>query len=278
MEAWARDLARAALARELPRRWRHVQAVAAKARRVRPAVEPDGGLLVAAAYLHDIGYAPDIVDTGFHQLDGARFLRARGAPDRLTGLVANHSLASADAEQQGWAGGLAEFPDEHTPVRDALWFCDMTTGPDGQTMTVAERVAEVARRYGPDHPKTKVRVATAPERGAIVYRVRTWLRAAGIPDDATGQGDRPAEPRVGLPRRVFHDLPIDPAWLRRIERPITDDLVAAFGWLPARHVRAVVCDAAEELGATAVVPDFLPLLIQRRAYRNLSRYAAAGRA
>lgn len=44
--------------------------------------ENDRDLLVAAAWLHDIGYAPELRDTGFHPLDGARHLEALGAPAR----------------------------------------------------------------------------------------------------------------------------------------------------------------------------------------------------
>src|SRR5688500_6357616 len=72
--AWARELASACMAEELPRRWGHVQAVAAKAESLRLAAEGEGegeaDLLVMAAWLHDIGYAPGLVDTGFHPLDG----------------------------------------------------------------------------------------------------------------------------------------------------------------------------------------------------------------
>ena len=38
--------------------------------------------LVAAAWLHDIGYAPELVETGFHPLDGARYLRREGLMNR----------------------------------------------------------------------------------------------------------------------------------------------------------------------------------------------------
>ncbi len=71
MEA-ARELAEQLLSRELPRRWSHVAAVAKRADEVAPVLDVDADLLVSAAWLHDIGYAPQVVDTGFHPLDGAR--------------------------------------------------------------------------------------------------------------------------------------------------------------------------------------------------------------
>lgn len=60
------------MSEELPRRWRHVQAVARTATGVSSAVGPtDRDVLIASAWLHDIGYGNELVDTGFHTLDGA---------------------------------------------------------------------------------------------------------------------------------------------------------------------------------------------------------------
>ena len=59
LAAWAQDLARTLLADPLPRRWSHVQGVAAQARSLAPATGPHAGLLEAAAWLHDIGYLPN---------------------------------------------------------------------------------------------------------------------------------------------------------------------------------------------------------------------------
>jgi len=90
----AEQTARRHLAASLPRRWTHVKAVAAKAHRLGSVVVPvDRDLLTAAAWLHDVGYAPGIVDTGFHPLDGARWLVRQGFPARLAALVAHHSCA-----------------------------------------------------------------------------------------------------------------------------------------------------------------------------------------
>jgi HD superfamily phosphodiesterase len=64
--AW---LARAMLEQALPRRWRHVTSVARRARWVADQLRLSDDL-VAAAWLHDIGYAPELVDTGFTRLMG----------------------------------------------------------------------------------------------------------------------------------------------------------------------------------------------------------------
>lgn len=51
----------------LGNRWLHTQAVAVRACEAAVAVpEGDRDLLVAAAWLHDIGYASELRDTGFH--------------------------------------------------------------------------------------------------------------------------------------------------------------------------------------------------------------------
>src|SRR5258705_10740861 len=67
----ARDLAEELLV-PLGDRWRHTVAVAGRAAEIRAAVMArDAELLVAVAWLHDIGYAPAARVTGFHPLDGA---------------------------------------------------------------------------------------------------------------------------------------------------------------------------------------------------------------
>jgi putative nucleotidyltransferase with HDIG domain len=137
----ARRLAYEYLAAELPRRWAHVQAVAARATELGSAVADDCDVLVSAAWLHDIGYAPSLVDTGFHPLDGARFLRRRGLPDRVVGLVAHHTCAIVEAEERGLAHLLlGEFEREASATADLLSYCDLTTGPDGERVAVEDRL------------------------------------------------------------------------------------------------------------------------------------------
>jgi HD domain len=151
LTAWAQDLARTLLAGPLPRRWAHVQGVAARARALTPC--PDAGLLEAAAWLHDIGYAPILAQTSLHGLDGARYLRdIQHADPMLCRLVAHHSCAVIEAEERGLAGTLTrEFTPPPRPLADALTFCDMTTSPDGEHVHVTRRLAEIHDRYGDGH-------------------------------------------------------------------------------------------------------------------------------
>ena len=151
--AGAQDLARTLLASALPRRWAHVQGVAARARSLAPAVGPDAGLLEAAAWLHDIGYLPELTETGLHGLDGARYLRdVQHAEPLLCRLVAHHSCAVIEADERGLAHVLTrEFAPPPRPLADALTFCDMTTSPDGEHIHVHNRLAEIHDRYGSGH-------------------------------------------------------------------------------------------------------------------------------
>lgn len=147
---WAAELARKLLEVPLPRRWAHVQGVAAQARSLAPILGGDADLLEAAAWLHDIGYTPELADTGFHPLDGARYLRdVQHADPMLCRLVANHSCATLEAEERGLAGVLAsEFPSPDPALNDALAYCDMTTAPTGNVVSVHDRLTEITQRYG----------------------------------------------------------------------------------------------------------------------------------
>ena len=108
LASWAEQLARALLQEPLPRRWAHVQGVAARARGLAPVLGADADLLEAAAWLHDIGYAPGLAVTGLHQLDGARYLRdAQHADALLCRLVAHHSCAIIEADERGLADVLS---------------------------------------------------------------------------------------------------------------------------------------------------------------------------
>jgi predicted hydrolase (HD superfamily) len=95
----AAELARTMLAEALPRRWKHVRSVARRARWVAKELSLSDDL-VAAAWLHDIGYAPELVESGFHPLDGARYLRRQGVDAQIVNLVAHHSCAYIEAD--GW--------------------------------------------------------------------------------------------------------------------------------------------------------------------------------
>lgn len=194
LPSWAAYVAEAELAATLPRRWAHTQGVAAQAVRVgdglglrgefgRPGPDHDvpishADVLTAAAWLHDVGYAPRLALTGFHPLDGARHLRdAHAADDLVVRLVANHSCALLEAELRSLRAPLAaEFALPDPPhLVDALIYCDMTTTPDGTVTTAEARIAEITSRYGPDSLVGHFIERAAPELLAAVARVEKRL-------------------------------------------------------------------------------------------------------
>ncbi|WP_370219806.1 HD domain-containing protein [Kitasatospora sp. GAS1066B] len=181
---WARRIAEQELADTLPRRWSHSKGVARQAAQLAAVAGPDNELLVAAAVIHDIGYAPRLALTGFHPLDGARFLRdEHGADGRLVRLVANHSLALLEAEERGLREILErEFPllDDQVLV-DALIFCDMTTTPDGTPTSARDRVAEIVARYGPGTLVGRFIQRAQSEIDAAVTRTEHRLAVGGQP-------------------------------------------------------------------------------------------------
>jgi putative nucleotidyltransferase with HDIG domain len=153
LAAWAQQLARELLQEPLPRRWAHSQGVAARARSLAPVLGADADLIEAAAWLHDIGYAPGLATTSLHQLDGARYLRdTQHAGALLCRLVAHHSCAIIEASERGLADVLSsEFDPAPDALASVLTCCDMTTGPDGEPVPVQQRLAEIGDRYGPGH-------------------------------------------------------------------------------------------------------------------------------
>jgi putative nucleotidyltransferase with HDIG domain len=177
---WAEWLARKLLEDPLPRRWAHVQGVAEQARSLAPMLGDDADLLEAAAYLHDIGYAPDWAETGFHPLDGARYLRdVEHADTRLCNLVAHHSCAGIEAEERGLVDDLSrEFPRPDAVLEDALAYCDMTTTPTGHVVTVNDRLSEIVDRYGPGDVVTRFIRKAGPDLVKSVMRTQSRLCAA----------------------------------------------------------------------------------------------------
>ncbi|SKA14275.1 Predicted HD superfamily hydrolase [Marinactinospora thermotolerans DSM 45154] len=179
---WARDLAQRLLEEPLPRRWAHTQGVAGQAATLVPLLGDDTDLVTAAAWLHDIGYSPALAVTGFHPLDGARYLRdVEKADERLCSLVAHHSGAWVEAGERGLQDELVEefaFPPAH--LLDALTYSDMTTGPDGTRLPVERRLAEILERYAPGdivhRSITRSRLALTASVHAVEGRLSRAMR------------------------------------------------------------------------------------------------------
>lgn len=177
----ARSLARDLLS-ELPGRWRHSAGVAARAAELSGAVDPaDRDLLVAAAWLHDVGYSSRLVGTGFHQLDGADFLLREGWSARLCALVAHHSGAHLTSRYAGLHGPLSQYPREASRVSDALAYADQTVSVEGDPMRLEERLLDKLARHGPDSAYAAAHDRLAPYLRACAQRVDRRLGAAPAP-------------------------------------------------------------------------------------------------
>ena len=197
VEAWA--LASSLLAEQLPRRWAHSQGVGDRALEVGPVVAPtrsDTILLAQAAVLHDVGYSQVARETGFHALDGARYLQSLGVDAHVVNLVAHHSCAAIEAQEREFDKALAEFSMGSPALIDGLIFCDMTVSPDGLPVSVDDRIGEILTRYGPDSVVGHFIARAEPELRAAVHRVAVQLHHAGMETFAFDslRGDAPASP------------------------------------------------------------------------------------
>lgn len=117
-----------------------------------------------------------------------------GAAPRLCNLVANHSAAAAVAEILGLGDALAEFPDEATCLRDALWYCDMATSTTGSVTTFQERIADIRARHGRDATVRALDAGGLEARAAAFQRTeRKLARSVVMPTapraDCSGAAD-----------------------------------------------------------------------------------------
>jgi putative nucleotidyltransferase with HDIG domain len=190
----ARDLVGRIL-EEDPERLHHSAGVAARAQALLATVPPSAAeTLVAAAWLHDIGYGSQLRESGFHPLDGARYLRREGWPEAVCDLVAHHSGSRFVARVRGLDDRLSEFNFVEDALSDALTVADNTTGPNGMLMTLDERLRDKLKRHGSESPNARAN----PERDdyirAAARRVADRLAAVGQCDPGLERvGEQPGD-------------------------------------------------------------------------------------
>lgn len=167
----ARRLAEVRLA-SLATRLAHVRGVAGAAERLVERIDPlEAESLVAAAWLHDVGYSPSVRSTGCHAIDGAMFVRAQGFPALVVSLVAYHTGAVFEARERGLSTELADFAVPPEFLLDVLTCADMTTGPDGAPVRADDRLSEILSRYSDDDPVHRAITLSGPSLLAAVARV-----------------------------------------------------------------------------------------------------------
>ncbi|MEV7783710.1 phosphohydrolase [Kitasatospora sp. NPDC088351] len=129
------------------------------------------------AILRDVGYAAAAVDTGQHMIDGARHLALLGCAPLVCSLVAYHSSSQWEAAELALSLALAQFERPPADLLDAITFCDLTGGPDGELVDATSRLDEVLRRYAPDHVVHRAVSAARPALLAMVARAEVRLAA-----------------------------------------------------------------------------------------------------
>lgn len=180
MWSWdrARDLAEGLVGEMIPR-WRHLSRVGQTAELLAGRSRLVSDSVVVAAWLHDIGYAPEIATTGFHALDGARALVDYDAPSEVVGLVAHHTGACYEAEERGLVEEWRRLPVAEPDSLDILTMIDLAVGPSGDAVLERHRVAEILRRYGDEDP---VFQAVSRSRQELIASSLRGKRLLGLPD------------------------------------------------------------------------------------------------
>lgn len=127
----------------------HIQRVIENAKAVE-AKESFGGRLISAAVYHDIGYASDLVRTGFHPVDGAFIAQADGQLREVVEAVLHHTGAYGEV-MRARPDLLDRYPTGcemmSTYLNRALTFCDLHAGPRGEAFTVVQRLADIRSRH-----------------------------------------------------------------------------------------------------------------------------------
>lgn len=160
----AQEVAGELLADSLPDRYKHSQAVSAKACEIADNLGYPQEVCVhlrIAGILHDVGYSPGLVQTGQHAYDGGLFLLEQPGLSNFAPDVGWHS----NAKWEGRARGLEEplIPQPLTNLHRILWIADFTTSATGEPVTLQERIQGIRERYDEDSPVIKALDDSMPE-------------------------------------------------------------------------------------------------------------------
>lgn len=151
--------------------------VVAEVRRVAEMLVPGlSDLLVAAAWLMDIGAAARVADTGFEALDGAVFIRREGFPSIVAELVAHHTATDVEAAARGLAHRLAEFPAPPAQWSAILTYANLRVGEHGEIRSAAAGIAEIVAGARPGGPAQRAVRAAAASLAKTAASVEDLLR------------------------------------------------------------------------------------------------------
>ena len=74
---------------------------------------------------------------------------------------------------------MASFADEESAVSDALTYCDLTTGPAGERVSVSDRLNEIEHRYGSESVVVEALESASQTLAVMVERTEQRLLTAG---------------------------------------------------------------------------------------------------
>lgn len=137
--------------------------------------------LARAALAHDIGYAPAVMQTGYHPLDGAFFLEACGEDPWIVEAVLRHSRAGAGdhlppAIRQAYAARVPRA--EAAWLVEATTLCDWRAAGVGGRVSLGQRFWDIVER----HPGNEAKARRAQRLVAEVRRYwAACMDAWGLP-------------------------------------------------------------------------------------------------
>ncbi len=117
-----------------------------------------------AVELHDIGYSPRCVSTGFHPLDGALYL---AATSQFSDTQLYAILMHSDAEElvkyqsettQALFHDVLKTINKDNSILELVTLADGITDGKGKLVTPQERVADISKRYGEDNYITQIAI------------------------------------------------------------------------------------------------------------------------
>jgi HD domain len=137
--------------------------------------------LIQAAYLHDIGYSPKLNKTNFHPFDGACFAFKAGFNKPVIAAVLFHSEAYETVKEKrsdllpAYSLNHDLLDEQDRLFTDLVTYCDVQTSPQGEKVSLDERVRDVVKRYGEHHPVSRMMIQCKPKYQDIINRVNRWI-------------------------------------------------------------------------------------------------------
>jgi HD superfamily phosphodiesterase len=144
-----------------------------------PGLRLDAPTVRCAALVHDIGYLDRAKRTGFHPVDGYRFLYEHGA-EALARRIVGHS---SSPEEAGLLGLLLPEPLDDLAAR-LVTYWDMQVKQGGEIVGYEERYRDILGRYGEDSVVGQAHRLARPRIRGILTHVDRLLASAEEPSDA----------------------------------------------------------------------------------------------